>query len=376
MTRFFLFCWIALAPLWVLGQSTLPYDLSAKPIELFPSSPASVSGLVAFTGQPVALSATAYTDAGSDALSAELQPAVLLQGGRFYVNWTGEQTRQIAQERPQLYLIVRAGGTAIQAGYIRLRYGQVPLVPGSPLSINVATITRADINQIRDSLRVAVQGSSSIAQGAAVSAQQSATDAQQARATAQGAATTAQNSQTAAAASASSAQTSAGNAQTAATSASVSAGQASTAATTATTAATQAQGYAANAGTSATSAGTSATNAAASAGVATTQAQNYVVSASAVSGTYTIDCSLRDNQTHYLTLTGNATLSLTNMVAGKNIYLRVVQGGVGSFTLAFPGSVTFPGAAAIDWNTTPGTVNTFSLNCYSSAGADGWYTKQ
>ncbi|MEZ0484292.1 hypothetical protein [Fibrella aquatica] len=105
-------------------------------------------------------------------------------------------------------------------------------------------------------------------------------------------------------------------------------------------------------------------------------APNIVLTNANVSTAYGIDMSLCDNLFVYITLTGNTTLTLTNVAAGRCVYLRVVQGGAGNFTLTFPASVTFPGSAAVDWHTTAGKVNVFALVAASPTIVDATYYKQ
>jgi hypothetical protein len=204
------------------------------------------------------------------------------------------------------------------------------------------------------------------------SAAAAATSASNATSSAQASATSAGQSS----ASATAAQTSATNANNSATAAATSAGQASASATAAATSAQAAATSASQASASATAAATSASNAQASYTATAALVANRVVTAASVATTYTIDLSQADNTFAFITLTGNTTLTISNAAQGKSLYLRVVQGGAGSFTLTFPAGVKFPGGSAIDWNTTAGSVNVFSLVASSSSAYDGFYSKQ
>jgi hypothetical protein len=95
--------------------------------------------------------------------------------------------------------------------------------------------------------------------------------------------------------------------------------------------------------------------------VAVTAALNCTVNLGNLATSATISLSGCANTTAYGTLTGNTTLTITDIAPGKYLELELVQGGAGSFTATFPASVRFPGGAAIDWNTTAGTFNTFYL---------------
>ena len=69
-----------------------------------------------------------------------------------------------------------------------------------------------------------------------------------------------------------------------------------------------------------------------------------------VGGTVTIDCSISCLVS--MTLTSSiTTLNITNMLAGQKMLLRIVQGGVGSYTIAWP-------AAIVDWSGQNKTLQT------------------
>ncbi|MBN8824437.1 MULTISPECIES: hypothetical protein [unclassified Spirosoma] len=119
--------------------------------------------------------------------------------------------------------------------------------------------------------------------------------------------------------------------------------------------------------------------AAGSASTALAAATNNPVNSASVSTSYIIDffANSKDNQYHFITLTGNVpTLTLTNVSAGRCVYLKVTQGGAGSFTITFPASCVFPGGASIDWHITPGKSNIFCLVAASSTVIDVTYYKQ
>lgn len=81
------------------------------------------------------------------------------------------------------------------------------------------------------------------------------------------------------------------------------------------------------------------------------------------SGTVAVDCNTAAYYT--LTLTGNVTtLSLTNVPASPRAFsltLEVIQGGSGSYTIAWPGSVKWPAGVAPTLTTTVGKADVITL---------------
>lgn len=176
--------------------------------------------------------------------------------------------------------------------------------------------------------------------------------------------------------SATSAATSAGAASASAAAAATSASQASASAVASATSAAQASASAAAAATSAANAQTANAGAQTAYANSLTTVANCVISNTAVSTSYTIDMATCPNMRVFLTLTGNTTLTINNASQGRSLYLKVIQGGAGSFTMTFPAACIFPAGASIDWNTTAGKANIFSLEAASSTVIDTTYYKQ
>ena len=80
-----------------------------------------------------------------------------------------------------------------------------------------------------------------------------------------------------------------------------------------------------------------------------------------VSGSHDIDYA--DGETHDLTLTGNATFTLSGAVTGNATDIRVIlrQDGTGSRTVTWPGSVTWAGGSAPTLQTAAAAVDTIGL---------------
>jgi len=93
--------------------------------------------------------------------------------------------------------------------------------------------------------------------------------------------------------------------------------------------------------------------------------QNYTETnvTSSQSTTYAIDVSA--GNVHSLTLTGNVTLSFTNVPATANravsITLFLIQDGTGGWTVTWPGSVIFPGGTTPTLTTTANRVDMIVL---------------
>lgn len=62
-----------------------------------------------------------------------------------------------------------------------------------------------------------------------------------------------------------------------------------------------------------------------------------------------------------LTLTGNVTLTFSNLAASRAMTLVVIQGGSGSYTLTYPASVDWAGGAAPTLTTTVGGVDVLTF---------------
>jgi len=80
-----------------------------------------------------------------------------------------------------------------------------------------------------------------------------------------------------------------------------------------------------------------------------------------VSGSHDIDYGLA--ATHDLTLTGNATFTLSGAVTGQSTDLRIVlrQDGTGSRTVTWPGSITWAGGSAPTLQAAADAVDTIGL---------------
>ena len=75
--------------------------------------------------------------------------------------------------------------------------------------------------------------------------------------------------------------------------------------------------------------------------------------------TKTID--LGNASAQKLTMTASCTLTLTNPQIGGAYVLRLVQGGAGSYTMTWPGSLKWPGGTAPTLSTTVGKVDLINL---------------
>ncbi|MBO0947492.1 hypothetical protein [Fibrella forsythiae] len=273
-----LVCSLVCLSLSAVAQGNLPGNLSTAPLKLYPSSPYSYSGTITVTGSPVSISATAYYDYPplTFPLPAIDQPAVRVVGNTYYLDWTGAQT---ARQPSRIWLEIRAAQTVVRVGYLYFVREINPGATGTLGTINIATLTRSDINQIRDSLAAAVDGSvaaaasnaatattqAGIASAKAAEALSSKTSAADSQTKAAGSATSAAGSASAALSDRQAAQTARSGSETArdgSVNAATSAGQS---AQQSQDYSTSSQGYSTSAAGSATSAGNSATNAAASA---------------------------------------------------------------------------------------------------------------
>jgi hypothetical protein len=82
--------------------------------------------------------------------------------------------------------------------------------------------------------------------------------------------------------------------------------------------------------------------------------------------TVTMNCLLSNN--FYLLIGGNRTLSITNPEDGQRVELWVQQDGVGSRTLAFPGTVNFDQGSSATLTTNPNAIDRFFLTWNNALG--------
>ncbi len=83
-----------------------------------------------------------------------------------------------------------------------------------------------------------------------------------------------------------------------------------------------------------------------------------------VTGTVTIDWSKGDTQK--ITLTGNTTLSFSNVTAGAYLTLWVVQDATGGRTLAFPTGTKYAGGTVPTITTTANAIDIVGIRAYSA----------
>jgi len=132
----------------LLAQSNLPVSLAAKPIQLFPSSPASLSGTI--TGSPVSLSAAAYYQPGGRVLPAADQPTLTRSGQTYSLNWTAAQT---ARQPSEIWLELRAEQTVVRADRIQFVRSNQPVSVALTLApVNVSNLTGADLVPLSNSI--------------------------------------------------------------------------------------------------------------------------------------------------------------------------------------------------------------------------------
>lgn len=82
-----------------------------------------------------------------------------------------------------------------------------------------------------------------------------------------------------------------------------------------------------------------------------------VVNGGSLGAAYTLDCSGKPDVLLIGTLTANATITPTNMVAGQAITLLLTQDGTGSRTLVFSPTAKKPGGTALSFSTAPAAVD-------------------
>lgn len=105
-----------------------------------------------------------------------------------------------------------------------------------------------------------------------------------------------------------------------------------------------------------------------------------VVLAKAILGTetyaasMTIDWSdMTKGKIRTITLTGNVTsLAFSNATVGQVLFLRVIQGGAGSYTVAFP-TAKWPGGAAPTLTTTVGAIDAFMFICTAASTYEAYH---
>lgn len=104
-------------------------------------------------------------------------------------------------------------------------------------------------------------------------------------------------------------------------------------------------------------------------------AKRQTIDAGSVNTNYVIDLTNFDDTYLKMTVIASVTLTITGAAWGKALYIDVMQGGAGSFTLTFPASVVWPTGQAVSWNTAVNGVNTFALVCSTSSVIRGNSTK-
>jgi hypothetical protein len=65
-----------------------------------------------------------------------------------------------------------------------------------------------------------------------------------------------------------------------------------------------------------------------------------------------------------ITLTAACTLTFPTAATGKRFRLALVQGGSGSYTVTWPGTVKWPGSTAPTLTTTVGKIDLFQFECF------------
>lgn len=83
--------------------------------------------------------------------------------------------------------------------------------------------------------------------------------------------------------------------------------------------------------------------------------------------TKTIDFNSKFRDTHFLTLTGNVTLTLSNPVDG-GCYLILIKTGAGGFTVSWPASVLWPSSLTPTITATASKVDLITLAYDATAG--------
>lgn len=89
------------------------------------------------------------------------------------------------------------------------------------------------------------------------------------------------------------------------------------------------------------------------------------------SGSGNITFNLNDGLVRLFTLTGNATLAVSNVVAGDIIKFRLQQDGVGSRTITWFNTIKWAGGSAPTLTTTANKADWITIICTSSGNYDG-----
>lgn len=92
------------------------------------------------------------------------------------------------------------------------------------------------------------------------------------------------------------------------------------------------------------------------------------------SSTVTFDLSISDKQ--MVTLTGNVTISLSNVSEGQVFYIRIIQDGTGSRTVTWFSTIKWPGGVTPTLTTTASKIDVFGFICVSSGNYDGFVLGQ
>jgi hypothetical protein len=90
----------------------------------------------------------------------------------------------------------------------------------------------------------------------------------------------------------------------------------------------------------------------------------------------TITFDLTASDVHSVTITANRTLALSNASVGQSFIIRIVQGGVGSFTVTWFTTIKWPGGSAPTLTTTAGKTDVLGFLCTSSGNYDGFIMGQ
>ncbi|MGF7219027.1 hypothetical protein GGR92_005207 [Spirosoma lacussanchae] len=132
----------------VLAQGNLPVSLASRPIQLFPSSPASLTGTI--SGSPVSLSVVSYYQAGGRVLPPADQPTLTRSGASYSINWTAAQT---ARQPGEIWLELRAEQTVVRADKIQFVRASQPVSSTLALApVNVSNLTGADLVPLSNSI--------------------------------------------------------------------------------------------------------------------------------------------------------------------------------------------------------------------------------
>jgi len=103
--------------------------------------------------------------------------------------------------------------------------------------------------------------------------------------------------------------------------------------------------------------------------------QGVITADTQSTGTWT--CNLATSDWHTITLTQSiTTLTLTSPSVGQQFTLVVIQGGSGSYTVAWFSTIKWPGGTAPTLTTTVGKADVFSFKCVSSGQYYGFIVGQ